>query len=95
MKIKVYSKPGCGICESAKKKIKLMGFDYEEHNLEYHINHHEGWKESGATDLMSHCAFEGDPNHQLPTIEIIENGKSQYFDYPSAMRYLKKVKKHG
>jgi len=89
MKIRFYSRPGCGKCESAKQKIKLLGFEYEEHTLEYHITLHDGWRKDGTTELMAYLAYKGDPKVQLPTIQIDE----KYFDYPGAMRELKKLRK--
>ncbi len=81
MTIEVFSKPGCGICEAAKSKLKIMGFDYVEHNLEYHITHHEGWRQDGSADVMT-------AHSMLDTMPIFRvNG--HFHDYPTAMRLLK------
>ena len=85
MVIQVYSKPGCGICEAAKKKIKMMGFDYQEHNLSYHIEHHEGWREDGSVEAMAAHTYHA----TLPLIKLDD----QFHDYPGAMRQLKKIRK--
>jgi len=88
MEIKVYSKADCGKCESAKDKIKRMGFDYEDHSLEYHITPHDGWRTDGSTRMLASLAFSGDPSHQLPTIEI----DGEFYDYSGAMKELKRRK---
>ena len=85
MVIQVYSKPGCGKCEAAKSKIKMMGFDYQEHNLSYHIEHHDGWREDGSVEAMAaHTHLD-----TLPLIKVDD----MFHDYPSAMRQLKKMRK--
>jgi len=88
----VYSKAKCGKCEAAKEKIEKLGFDYEEHSLEYHVNAHEGWREDGSTELMAYLITEsetGDISVMLPTIEI----EGKFYDYPAAMKKLKIIRK--
>ncbi|MBN2711483.1 MAG: glutaredoxin [Planctomycetes bacterium] len=85
MTIRVYSKPGCGKCEAAKSKLKMMGFGYEEHNLQYHVEHHDGWREDNSVSVMAAHTL-------LDTMPLIEVGE-EYHDYSSAMRKLKKMKK--
>ncbi len=81
MTIKVFSKPGCGKCESAKKKLDLMGLVFTEHNLEYHVSLHDGWRDDGSADVMAaHTIME-----TLPLFQV--NG--EFHDYPSAMKKLK------
>ncbi len=81
MTIDVYSKPGCGKCEAAKKKLKILGLNYNEHNLEYHVSLHEGWRQDGSTDVMAaHNIMD-----TLPLFRV--NG--QFHDYPTAMRVIK------
>jgi len=86
MIIKVYSKKGCEKCDSAKKNIKLMGFEYEEHSALYHGEFHDGWKEDDSVDfkVLSVC-IEG----QLPIIKI----DKVFYGYSEAMKFLKEVKK--
>lgn len=88
MKIKIYSKPGCGKCEAAKEKLKIMGYEYEEHLLEYHINPHFDWRINGSRELLAWAAYHGDPREQLPIIEV----RGEFYDYSAAMKLLK-VKK--
>ena len=89
MTIKVFSKENCGKCESAKEKIVKLGFTYNEHSLEYHMELHDGWREDNTTDLMAYLTSKGKPKEQLPTIEI--DGK--YYDYPGATKKLKRKNK--
>lgn len=82
MVVQIYSKPGCGICEAAKDKMKKLGIDYEERNLEYHTQHHEGWREDGSVEAMAaHTLLDTLPLFRLD---------NDFHDYPSAMRTLKK-----
>ena len=84
MTIEVYSKSGCGICESAKDKLDRMGLPYEVHDVESYVEPHEGWREDGAVDVL--VAYVLNDQH-LPLISI--DGK--YHNYPSAMRCLKSL----
>lgn len=85
MTIDVYSKPGCGKCNAAKEKLKLMGFDYTEHNVEYHVEFHDGWRQDGSADVMAaHTLLGG----SLPIFRLGE----EFHDYPTAMRKLKDMK---
>lgn len=81
MTIHVYSKPGCGKCDAAKKKLALMGFDYTEHDLEYHVSLHDGWRQDGSTDVMA-------AHHIMDTLPLFKLNE-KFHDYPSAMRVLK------
>ncbi len=81
MTIHVYSKPGCGKCESAKKKLKMMGLNYTEHNLEYYVSLHDGWREDGSAEVMAaHTMLDSMPIFRL---------NDEFHDYPTAMRKLK------
>lgn len=81
MTIDVYSKPGCGKCEAAKTKLKIMGLPYNEHDLEYHVSLHDGWRHDGSTDVMT-------AHTMLDTLPILRvNG--EFHDYPNAMKILK------
>lgn len=83
MTIQVYSKPGCGKCTAAKNKLEMMGLMFTEHNLEYHVTVHEGWRQDGSADVMA-------AHTMLDTLPIIRvNG--EFHDYPSAMKKLKTV----
>jgi len=82
MTIRIYSKPGCGKCTAAKEKLAIMGYTYEEHDLAYHTQPHEGWREDDSVDIMA-------AHSQLDTLPLIQVG-ADFHDYPSAMRALKK-----
>lgn len=81
MTIHVYSKPGCGKCDAAKSKLKLMGLTFTEHNLEYYVSHHEGWRTDGSADVMA-------AHTMLDTLPIFRLN-DEFHDYPTAMRKLK------
>lgn len=81
MTIEVFSKPGCGKCEAAKSKLKIMGLEYVEHDLAYHVSLHDGWRHDGSTDIMTaHTMLD-----TLPMFRV--NG--EFHDYPTAMRVIK------
>lgn len=81
MTIHVYSKPGCGKCDAAKSKLKMMGLNYTEHNLEYYINLHDDWRNDGSADVMA-------AHTMLDTLPIFRLN-DEFHDYPTAMRMLK------
>lgn len=81
MTIDVYSKPGCGKCAAAKSKLALMGLTFTEHNLEYYVSHHEGWRTDGSADVMA-------AHTMLDTLPIFRLN-DEFHDYPTAMRKLK------
>ena len=85
MKIHVYGKPGCGKCESAKAKLLRMKLEYTEHNLGYHIEHHEGWREDGSVEAMAaHTLLD-----TLPIFKI--NG--EHYDYSGGMKKIKQLRR--
>ncbi len=79
--IEVYSKKGCGKCEAAKDKLCKMGFTYDERELSYYIEPHEGWREDGSVEAMAAHTL-------MDTLPLIRIG-DDFHDYPSAMRTLK------
>jgi len=80
--VKVYGKPGCGLCEAAKDKLQKMGLKYEALNLGDFTELHDGWREDNSCEVLAAYML----IDKMPIVEI--NG--QYMDYPSAMRQLKK-----
>ena len=81
--ITVFGKKNCGLCEAAKDKLRRMGFEYAEHNLSYHIQHHDGWREDGSVEAMAaHTLL-----NTLPIFKVEE----EFLDYPGAMRELKRL----
>lgn len=81
MTIDVFSKPGCGKCTAAKNKLKMMGLEFNEHNLEHYVQHHDGWRADGSADVMA-------AHTMLDTLPLFRLG-DEFHDYPSAMRKLK------
>ena len=82
MIIQIYTKPGCGICEYAKDKLIKLGLAYEERNLEYHTQYHEGWREDGSVEAMAaHLFFDS-----LPLFKI----DGEFYTYRCAMCILRK-----
>ncbi len=82
MTIHVYSKPGCGKCDAAKSKLKMMDLPFTEFNLEYYITPHEGWRNDGSADVMAaHTMLDG----TLPIFRL----NDEFHDYPTAMRKIK------
>jgi len=87
MKIKIYSKDGCDKCESAKKNIKLMGFEYEERSASHYSEWHKGWQNDGSVNFKAeYVKIDG----QLPVIEI----NKLCYSYAEAMLFLKRIKKN-
>ncbi len=84
MMIDVYSKKKCGICSSAKEKLRLMGLAYKTFDLDSAIETHEGWREDGSVEVLA--AYTMLDNH-VPVICI----DGEYHDYPGAMRFLKRL----
>ena len=82
MNIIIYGKPGCGICESAKKKLEMFGLPYEYREMEQYTVYHEGWREDGSEDVLAAYSYR---DHKMPLLKIDD----QWFDYPGAMKYLK------
>lgn len=81
MTIQVYSKHGCGKCDAAKSKLRMMGLPFTEHDLEYHTSLHDGWRNDGSIDVMAaHTMMD-----TLPIFRV----DGEFHDYPSAMRVLK------
>jgi glutaredoxin len=84
MEIKVFGKQNCGLCESAKGKLKMMGIPFEVFELTDFTQPHEGWRTDGSVELLA-CYSDIDT---LPVVMI--DGKAM--SYPAAMRALKDLK---
>ena len=79
--IKVYGKPGCGLCEAAKQKLKMMGLEYQSLNLADYTELHEGWRQDRSCEILAAYRL----IDKMPVVEI----DGEYHDYPTAMRQLK------
>ena len=67
MKIDIYSKAGCQKCDAAKSNLSSRGIEYTAHDVEYHIAHHDNWRDDGSVELLTEYAM-GDG--QLPLIRV-------------------------
>ncbi len=82
MMIDIYAKKECGICASAKEKLRLMGLPHKTFDLDKVMEHHEGWREDGSVEVLAAYAM---LDSHVPVICI----DGEYHDYPGAMRFLK------
>lgn len=82
MEIKVFGKKDCGLCESAKNKLKLMELEFGSYDIEEFTSYHEGWRTDGSVEVQ---ACYRDIN-TLPVLML--DGKAM--GYPQAMKQLKK-----
>lgn len=57
MKVALYGKEGCTLCEGAKDKLKRLGVEYEYHDLQATVALHDGWQEDGSADVLAGWAF--------------------------------------
>lgn len=80
-KIKVYGKPGCGLCEAAKQKLGMLGLEFQAFNLSDFTEFHEGWREDRSCEILAAYRV----IDKMPVVEI----DGEYHDYPTAMRQLK------
>ncbi|MHC4883721.1 MAG: glutaredoxin domain-containing protein [Planctomycetota bacterium] len=85
MVVEVYGKEGCGKCDAAKDKLRRMGFEYKEHQLQYHVEHHDGWREDGSIEVLAAHS----QHNTMPLLKV----KGDFHDYSGAMRTLKKIRK--
>lgn len=81
MNIEVYSKPGCGKCQAAKEKIRLMKLSYVEKDIERYTTIHEGWRHDGTVDVLT-------AHEEMNTIPLIRID-DDFYDYSGAIRVLK------
>jgi len=84
MDVRVYGKDGCGKCDAAKDKLKKFGIPYQERMLADVIEHHDGWRDDNAVDIMACYADSG----TMPVIVI--DGAAH--TYPETMKRLKEMR---
>ena len=82
MEIAVYGKPGCGICDAAKNKLRLLGLPFASRDLAEALEYHEDWRADGTANLMAKYAMN---NYGIPLIVI----DGEVFTYPEAMCRLR------
>lgn len=78
----IFSKENCGVCQSAKDKLQRLGIEYEELDIEYFTDVHEGWRDDGTVDVLACHAWLG---MKIPMIMI----DGSPYDYPGAIARLK------
>jgi glutaredoxin len=84
MKVVVYGKDGCVLCEAAKDKLNRMGVPFTFDCLQKYTEYHDGWRVDGSVDLLAfHTLVD-----TLPIIQI----DGELFTYPQAMKKLRDVK---
>ena len=79
--IRVYGKPGCGLCEAAKQKLSMLGLEFQSLNLADYTELHEGWRTDRSCEVLAAYRL----IDKMPVVEI----DGDYHDYPTAMRLLK------
>ena len=73
--IKIYGKKGCPDCDRVKEILRENGVEFEEHDLEYHLEHHDEWRENGSVELAAHCHLVGIDEVELPVVQV----KGKYY----------------
>ena len=79
--IYVISKKGCGKCEAAKDKLKVLDLEYEEHDE----SELQGSDSTLTAEQKSEAMAEYIQSGTLPVIII----KDRAYSYPKAMKELK------
>jgi len=81
----VYSREGCDICSRIKERIKDLGFEYEEKNVDEHISFREDWREAECDVVLAGYMLN---DEHLPIISI--NG--EFTTIAKALSALKEIK---
>lgn len=84
MKVNVYGKKDCGLCEAAKSKLRMMEIRFGVFDIAETVQYHEGWREDESVEVTA-CYNDIDT---LPVVTV--DGKAM--SYPAAMKLLKSVK---
>lgn len=85
MKVNVYGKEGCALCDAAKKKLQMMEIFFGVFDIAKTVQYHEGWREDESVEVTA-CYNDIDT---LPVITV--DGKAM--SYPAAMKLLKSAQK--
>ena len=85
MTVRVYGKPGCGLCDAAKDKLVKMGIPFESCELAKVTDLHPGWRTDDSVAIMACYA---DIN-TMPVVTVDGDAMS----YPEAMKLLKNCRK--
>ena len=81
MKVNVYGKKDCGLCEAAKSKLRMMEIRFGVFEIAETVQYHEGWREDESVEVTA-CYNDIDT---LPVVTV--DGKAM--SYPAAMKLLK------
>jgi len=87
--VAVYGKPNCALCESCKKKLKIMGVPFAFRDLDNALSLHDNWREDRTAQLL---ALHTMVNVHVPMVVV--NGHMP-FDYPGAMKFFKDLTSSG
>jgi glutaredoxin len=85
MTVNLYGKKDCGLCESAKDKLKKLEVNFQVFELTKFTEHHEGWRDDESVEVLA-CYSD---IATLPVIAV--DGKAM--NYPTAMKLLKEALK--
>lgn len=91
MRIRVYGKPGCGMCEKAKEKLEYMELPYEFVDATPMIEaaakgDNPNWRNDDSVTIMA--------AYQLYyTLPLIRFADEDPVDYPEAMRRCREIEK--
>ncbi|KKN28034.1 hypothetical protein LCGC14_0858460 [marine sediment metagenome] len=88
MVVRVYGKPDCKICKAAKKKLQLLGVDYQSLDFDATVSLHDSWRADNSAAVLAAYRLH---NERLPIIFIDDRP----YDYPGAMRELKTRRSRG
>lgn len=83
MRVNVYGRLDgkCGLCESAKEKLTLMGIRFTALELSDYTTLHDGWRDDESVEVLA-CY------NDIETYPVITlDGKAM--SYPAAMKVLK------
>jgi glutaredoxin len=79
--IKIYGKPGCGKCEAAKKKLELLGLEFEVKTLADFTKFHDGWQSDSSVEVLAAWSYFND----MPLLKI----DGAFYSYAGAIKKLK------
>ena len=82
MDVVVYSMPTCGICESAKEKLRIMKIPFRVADFDKSFDIHDGWRDDGAEELRAAAAL----NNDHPPIIRVDD---KFYTYTAAMKILR------
>ena len=89
MRIRVYGKPGCAMCDTCKSHLDRMELAYEFVDVTPMLEkaakgEFDGWRHTDMTDVMA--AYQD--YYSLPLVRF---GSNKIVDYPEAMKVAKQL----